>query len=162
MLSKEEVYEKYKIMIKFAVLAPKLSKCGNDAYAMALAYGTVLGFEPDRVNNEYEEYQKKVEERKMKMAQEYASLMYQTLKSREIDIHKEGFFAMNNSEGYSHFQDEVAHKVLSQYADNDYIENYIDTLIDEGDVEFGKYFVNEEYGVNASDGVGEWLPEYEY
>ncbi len=97
-----------------------------------------------------------------KMAQEYAGLMYNTLKSSEVDIHEEDFFAMNNPEGYSRFQDEVAYKVLSQYGDYDYINSTMDTLIDEGDAEFGKYFVNEEYGVNASDGVGEWLPEYEY
>ena len=97
-----------------------------------------------------------------KMAIEYASLMYKTLKNSEIDIHEEGFFAMNNPEGYSRFQDEVAYNVLCQYGGYDYIDGNIDALIDEGDVEFGKYFVNEKYGVNASDGVGKWLPEYEY
>lgn len=92
----------------------------------------------------------------MNMAKEYARIMYERCKANNIDI-KGNFFSTNGGE-YSDYQREVAKTVLGGIANEDSIAE----LIEDGDCAFADYFVDGEYGVNAEDGCGEWLPQYKY
>ena len=93
----------------------------------------------------------------MTNAKKYAEMMYHKCKENNVDISGD-FFSTNNANGYAVYQDEVAREILGSNASEDSIAE----LIEDGDCEFADYFVDGEFGVNAVDGRGEWLPQYKY
>lgn len=96
----------------------------------------------------------------LEIEQEYASLMYETLKADRVELTAE-FFTPNNPAGYAVYQYKVAVEVLNRWDYSD-SELNIDHLIEEGDDVFSEFFVDEEFGVNALDGCGELLDCYKY